>query len=116
MMPAFSVAMASRVWPRNSVWSSAMLVISAQSASTALTASSRPPMPTSRITRSSGAAASSRMMTSVVNSNQVRVMPCRADSTAAKCGSNAAALTISPFRRQRSSKCTRCGLLYSPTR
>ena len=43
----------SRSGPRYSMWSRSMLVITAQSASKALTASSRPPRPTSRITRSS---------------------------------------------------------------
>ena len=88
-----------------------MLVISAQSASTALTASSRPPMPTSRITRSSGAWASARMIASVVYSNQVSVTPPRAASTASKCGNSTSAVVDSPLRRQRSSKYTRCGLM-----
>ena len=45
-----------------------MLVITAQSASITFTASSRPPSPTSRITRSSGVCMNTRRIASIVNS------------------------------------------------
>ena len=98
------------------MWSRSMLVMIAQSVSKAFTASNRPPRPTSRITRSSGSMESSRAMASVVNSKMLSVISRRADSTASKCGSNCAASTMRPLTRQRSSKCTRCGLAYRPTR
>ena len=68
MMPAFSRPIDSRSVPRYSLWSMSMLVMTAQSPSKALTASRRPPSPTSRMTRSSGAAASRRAIASSVNS------------------------------------------------
>ena len=71
MICAFSRPMASRSLPRYSMWSSAMLVITAQSVSKAFTESKRPPRPTSRITRSSAASDSSRAMARVLNSNWV---------------------------------------------
>src|SRR5260364_205204 len=52
-MPAFSKPIFSRVSPRNSMCSRSILLIIAQSVSMILTASSRPPRPTSRITASS---------------------------------------------------------------
>jgi hypothetical protein len=68
MMPAFSRPMLSRSAPGNSMWSRSTLVMMAQSASMMLTASSRPPRPTSRITTSSPARAITARMASVVNS------------------------------------------------
>ena len=45
----------------------------------------------------------------------VSITPAAADCCTA-CGSSAAASTARPSMRQRSSKCTRCGLMYRPTR
>ena len=50
------------------MWSRSMLVITEQSASMMLTASSRPPRPTSRIATSGLASAMQRRMASVVSS------------------------------------------------
>ena len=86
-----------------------MLVMTAQSVSTMLTASRRPPRPTSSTARSSGVCDSSRMMARLVNSKYVSETSPRAASTASKCGTSAAALTAAPSMRQRSSKRTRCG-------
>ena len=68
MMPAFSKPIFSRVSPSSAAWSMSMLVMRAQSVSMMLTASSRPPRPTSRITASSPARAIACKMARVVNS------------------------------------------------
>ncbi len=57
MIPAFSSAMPSTVSGRNSVWSMAMGVTTATSASTTLVASQLPPMPTSTTATSTGVSA-----------------------------------------------------------
>jgi hypothetical protein len=67
-MPAFSKPMLSRSGPRYSMWSRSMLVMTAQSASMMLTASSRPPRPTSRIATSGFSSIMQCRMPSVVNS------------------------------------------------
>ncbi|MNL39492.1 hypothetical protein D3C87_1617730 [compost metagenome] len=90
-----------------------MLVMMAQSASMMFVASRRPPRPTSRIATSSSEWLISRKIASVVNSKYVSdiSLPFRvlALSTASKFAIKSEALTISPWIRHRSSKCTRCG-------
>jgi hypothetical protein len=114
--PDFSRPIDSRSGPRYSLWSMSMLVTIAQSLSKALTASSRPPRPTSRMTRSSGVAAKSETIARSVNSKYVSVTSPRARSTASKCGSSSLPSTLAPPIRQRSSKWTRCGFECRPTR
>ncbi len=68
MIPAFSAAISSTVSPSQSWWSSAIVVISARSAASTLTASRRPPSPTSRIQVSQRASTKQLKAASVPNS------------------------------------------------
>src|SRR5260364_76298 len=85
-----------------------------------LTASSRPPRPTSRITASSARAAKLCRIASTVNSKYVSdtgsAKARRARSTASKWGSKASSLSISPSTRARSFNDSRCGEVWQPTR
>ena len=67
-IPAFSRPMASRSGPSHSLWSRPSCVITATSGSTTLTASRRPPSPTSSSATSTSARASSHSAARVPNS------------------------------------------------
>ena len=94
----------------------ATLVTMAQSASTRLTASSRPPRPISITTASSGSREKARNITSVVNSKYDSDTSPRASSTCSKSGSSASSDSSSPSMRMRSLKRSRCGEVCRPTR
>jgi hypothetical protein len=102
----------SRVSPRYSVWSMSMLVTTAQSVSITLTASRRPPRPTSRITASSPRDANRCMIASVVNSKYVSET-----GSAARAGGfdrfemrqQLGVGDLLPFTRARSLNSSRCG-------
>ena len=85
-MCAFSRPIDSRSGPRYSTWSMSMLVMTETSASTALTASSGRRGPTSRITRSTGAARQRAHDGQRGELEEVSAMSPRAASTASKCG------------------------------
>ena len=71
-MPAFSPAMAPRVSPSKSVWSSPMRQITlASGASMTLVASNRPPSPTSSTTISQPTARKCSKATAAMSSNSV---------------------------------------------
>ncbi len=79
-MPAFSRAMDSTSGPSQSVWSSPTETTTATSASTTLTASSRPPRPTSSTIASGAAVSKTSRAASVLYSKNVSESPPRASA------------------------------------
>src|SRR5208283_3122266 len=71
IIPAFSDAMSESEFPRNSVWSQLMLVITDTAGCIILVASSLPPMPTSTTTQSTCLQAKYRNAIAVTNSKNV---------------------------------------------
>ncbi len=97
------------------MWSMSMLTISAQSASSVFVASSRPPMPTSRIATSISRRAKYMNAATADDSKYDNVIEPSVESISRKSSTSSASVASAPLQRIRSLNRHRCGDVNVPT-